>query len=166
MSSTLLDRPPPPPPLSVAQSSESDVYVDSHGPNSNSDDDFDGESSDQLAIFTDVSDISGSSTRKYKWRKKLQGQKHKSMSRHQHKLGNTAPRLNPTASSLPDLELYKTWDPRTTLKVGARVHFPSVLISSLVFVKTLTRNAEHKEIEKFQDSSEGKEKSASAQKGH
>jgi hypothetical protein len=89
------------------------------GDGSGSDRDLSGYSS----ASTDVSDDSGTPTRQYKWRKRLQAQKYLSLSRHQRASTGTAARLLETASSLPDLELYKTWDPRTTLKVSTRVHF-------------------------------------------
>lgn len=87
-----------------------------------------GDSAEHTSVFTDVSDDSGTSARQYKWRKRLQARKRSSLSRHQHTSAGTAPRLKEIASSLPDLGLYKTWDPRTTLKVSTRVHFASLLL--------------------------------------
>jgi hypothetical protein len=103
--------------------------VDFNGEIADSDRDVgsDGDLSEHSSVFTDDSDGSETSSRQYKWRKRLQAQKQSSLSRNQHTSAGTAPRLIETASSLPDLELYKTWDPRPTLKVSTEVHINSLL---------------------------------------
>ena len=107
------------PSLLGSQNSELDEDFNGEA-DSGGDSGSDGDSSEHSSVSTDVSDDSRASARQYKWRKRLQARKLTSLLRHQHISAGTAPGLLETASSLPDLGLYKTWDPKTTLKVSIR----------------------------------------------
>jgi hypothetical protein len=98
--------------------SEDSVYYSDNGYNHSAG------SSDDSSIYTDESDETDTippygRRSLYTWRKRLQLRKRLSSPRYQHKFARKPPGLERAVASVPDLGVYRTWDPRMARKVGA-----------------------------------------------